>query len=275
MRDWLLPRVLELTYTAWDLEPFARDCGWFGPPFVWDEVRRFQVRCELDAAFFHLYGLNRADAAYILDTFPIVRRKDEAAHGTYRTRDTILALYDELAICTAESRVFANAALALPPADPRVAHGPRLPATQRPAFKSSDYFQHILPLITRLQPEGVEAGHVLHALEILAETEPRRIAVNDRDDGPWKQWAAGFPRGHMFSDAAATLIVLLGDGTLTRWQGRIRAAPDVHFVDESWLNADAFIALRLALDAPSEVVQRRRTETEQYFPELAKLLLVA
>lgn len=26
LRDWLLPRVLDLTYTAWDLEPFARDC---------------------------------------------------------------------------------------------------------------------------------------------------------------------------------------------------------------------------------------------------------
>ena len=52
---WFLPRVLELTYTAWDVEPFARDCGFDGPPFRWDEERRFQIRCELDAAFFHLY----------------------------------------------------------------------------------------------------------------------------------------------------------------------------------------------------------------------------
>ena len=107
--EFLLPRVLELTYTAWDLEPFARDCGWFGPPFVWDEGRRFQLRCELDAAFFHLYGLSRADAAYILDTFPIVRRKDEARTeeinaagevikpGRYITKDTILEIYDALA----------------------------------------------------------------------------------------------------------------------------------------------------------------------------------
>jgi hypothetical protein len=55
LRDWLLPRVLELTYTAWDLEAFAADCGWSGPPFRWDEERRFLLRCELDAAFFHLY----------------------------------------------------------------------------------------------------------------------------------------------------------------------------------------------------------------------------
>ncbi len=55
MLNWLLPRVLELTYTAWDLEPFARDIGWSGPPFLWDKERRFLIRCELDAAFFSLY----------------------------------------------------------------------------------------------------------------------------------------------------------------------------------------------------------------------------
>ena len=104
-KDWLLPRVLELTYTAWDLEPFARDCGHSGPPFRWDEDRRFLLRCELDAAFFHLYGLNRDDTAYILDTFPIVKRKDEEKHGHYRTKDRILEIYDALrAECAAHNR---------------------------------------------------------------------------------------------------------------------------------------------------------------------------
>jgi len=55
-KGWILLRVLELTYTAWDLEAFAQDCGWNGPPFRWDEKRRFLIRCELDAGFFHLYG---------------------------------------------------------------------------------------------------------------------------------------------------------------------------------------------------------------------------
>jgi hypothetical protein len=50
---WITPRVLELTYTAKDLQPFAKDCGYFGPPFRWDEERRFLLRCELDAAYFH------------------------------------------------------------------------------------------------------------------------------------------------------------------------------------------------------------------------------
>ena len=55
VKEWVLQRFLELTYTAWDLQPFAQDCGYSGPPFRWDEKRRFLLRCELDAAFFHLY----------------------------------------------------------------------------------------------------------------------------------------------------------------------------------------------------------------------------
>jgi hypothetical protein len=95
--DWLTPRVLELTYTAWDLARFARDLGYDGPPFMWAEERRSFLRAELDACFFHLYGIERDDVAYIMDTFPIVRRKDEAAYGEYRTARLILERYDEMA----------------------------------------------------------------------------------------------------------------------------------------------------------------------------------
>lgn len=96
-KSWISTRVIELQYTSRDMTPFAYDCGYDGPPFVWSEDRRFQLRCELDAAFFHLYGLNRDDTAYILDTFSIVRKKDEKFYGHYRTKDTILQTYDLLA----------------------------------------------------------------------------------------------------------------------------------------------------------------------------------
>ena len=119
----LLRRVLELVYTAHDMTPLARDCGYAGPPFVWDESRRFEIRCELDAAFFHLYlpadprgawrsaegeppeqlaalqkhfPTPRDAVAYILDQFPIVRQKDEEAHGRYRTKEGILEIYDAM-----------------------------------------------------------------------------------------------------------------------------------------------------------------------------------
>lgn len=121
-QQFLLPRTLELTYTSWDLEPFARDCGYAGAPFLWDEERRFMLRTELDAAFFHVYGLNRDDAAYILDTFPIVRRKDEQKFdGEYKTKTAILEVYDALAEATRTGQPY-QTRLDPPPADPRVAH---------------------------------------------------------------------------------------------------------------------------------------------------------
>ena len=97
IRDWLLLRVLELTYTAWGLKAFAEDCGDDGPPFIWDPERRFQLRCEIDAAFFHLYGISRDDTAYILDSFPVLKRSEEREHGEYRTKRGVLEIYDVLA----------------------------------------------------------------------------------------------------------------------------------------------------------------------------------
>jgi hypothetical protein len=129
LRDWLLPRVLELTYTAWDLEPFARDVGYDGPPFRWDPARRFLLRCELDAAFFHLYGLSCDDTDYVMDTFPIVRKHDEKAHGEYRTKRVILEIYNAMAEAARTGKPY-QTRLDPPPADPRVAH----PASTRPEW---------------------------------------------------------------------------------------------------------------------------------------------
>ncbi len=89
--------TLELTYTAWDIKAFAEDMGYDGPPYVWDEERRAQLRAQLDALYFHLYGIDRDDVDYIMETFPIVKRKDIAAHGFYRTKDLILRYYDDQA----------------------------------------------------------------------------------------------------------------------------------------------------------------------------------
>ena len=160
MRDWMLPRILELTYTAWDLLPFARDCGYDGPPFRWDDERRFLLRCELDAACFHLYlpadqrggwrparrsdgcphdetpqqlaeltscfPTPRAAVAYILDTFPILRRKDEQRYGEYRTKRVILDIYDAMQTAAATGEPF-RTRLDPPPADPRCGHPDRNP----------------------------------------------------------------------------------------------------------------------------------------------------
>ena len=115
--NFIAPRVIELTYTAWDLEPFALDLlkevgkdqwnKWFSKnpiaedgrprPFIWDVDRRFTLRCDLDALYFHLYEISRDDVDYIMETFPLMKRKDMAEYGSYRTKEVILAKYDELA----------------------------------------------------------------------------------------------------------------------------------------------------------------------------------
>ena len=102
--------VLELTYTAHDMAPFARDLGYVDskgevlPPFAWDEDRRLRLRAKLDALYFILYGVydperreaSRDDIAYIYGTFPIVERQEIAAHGHYRSRELALAWINAL-----------------------------------------------------------------------------------------------------------------------------------------------------------------------------------
>lgn len=107
---FIAPRVVELVYTAWELEPFARDMGYGGPPFAWDPDRRAVLRADLDGYYAHLYGLTRTELQYILDpasvkgpefpskTFPTLKRAEQKAYGEYRTERLVLAAYDALAL---------------------------------------------------------------------------------------------------------------------------------------------------------------------------------
>lgn len=97
--------VLELTYTAHDMAPFARDLGHVDadgevlPPFQWDEDRRFALRAKLDALYFILYGVwdaanpakSREDIRYVYSTFPIVEREERARYsGRFRSPELAL-----------------------------------------------------------------------------------------------------------------------------------------------------------------------------------------
>ncbi|MCM2370624.1 Eco57I restriction-modification methylase domain-containing protein [Aporhodopirellula aestuarii] len=168
---WLPNRVLELTFTAWDLEAFALDFGYKGPPFRWDEERRFRLRCELDAAYFHLYmgepeewGADNSElramfhtprdaVEYIMETFPIVKRKDIArtevkneagevvTPGTYVTKDTILEIYDEMATAIATGVPY-QTRLDPPPGPPTDEAGNFIPMAQ---WDQNNWPSHIHP----------------------------------------------------------------------------------------------------------------------------------
>lgn len=103
---YIVPRVLELTYTAHDLKPWAEDLGHHGPPFPYDPTRRAVMRAELDAWYARMYGLTRDELRYILDpsdthgpdypteTFRGLKSKELRAFGEYRTRRLVLEAWD-------------------------------------------------------------------------------------------------------------------------------------------------------------------------------------
>lgn len=93
--SWVSKRMLELVYSSWDMRAFAEDVGDVGSPFVWDEERRFAIRSELDAAYFHLYGVCRDDVDHIMNSFGAFRRNDPERFT--RTKKSILDVYDAMA----------------------------------------------------------------------------------------------------------------------------------------------------------------------------------
>ena len=102
--DILREIVLELTYTAHDMAPFAHEMGHVDKkgavlrPFPWDEERRLRLRAKLDAVYFHLYGVTaREDVRHVYATFPIVKRQEREAYGSYLSRDLCLAWMNALA----------------------------------------------------------------------------------------------------------------------------------------------------------------------------------
>jgi len=81
----------------WKVHLRAQEPEYPYPPFKWDEERRLYLRSKIEALFGHLLGLTRDEFDYILETFPIVKRKDEEKYGEYRTKRVILEYFDRLA----------------------------------------------------------------------------------------------------------------------------------------------------------------------------------
>ena len=114
--DFIVPRVLELTYTAHDLKPWADDLAAYDPrpaiqratPFAWSPERRAQLRAELDAYYARLYDLTRDELRYILDpsdvmgdeypseTFRVLKNNEMREFGEYRTQRLVLEAWDRL-----------------------------------------------------------------------------------------------------------------------------------------------------------------------------------
>ena len=105
LESWISERVLKLTCTAEDMLPLAEACDFRSGSFQteyggrlnkWDEGERAHLMAELDAAYFHLYGINRDDAEYILSTFKGIHARNPLLEDHRSTAEHILRVYDEL-----------------------------------------------------------------------------------------------------------------------------------------------------------------------------------
>ena len=118
--EWLKARVLELTYTSRDLESFARSLGDAGLPFISVEDRRSEIRAEIDAVMFRMYGFPQDSVGEMMDSFPIVRRNDVTRLGSYVTRDRILDRMAAIESSRCAKTVFRSSI------DPAPGNGPRV-----------------------------------------------------------------------------------------------------------------------------------------------------
>jgi hypothetical protein len=107
LEHWISERVLKLTCTAEDMIPLAQACDFKGSRgdgvHIWKDAERAELRAELDAAYFHLYGVERADAEYMLSTFTNTGLAPEDERGSRQglwkagsTGEMVLAAFDRL-----------------------------------------------------------------------------------------------------------------------------------------------------------------------------------
>jgi hypothetical protein len=120
-KSWLLDRVLELCYTNLVLSQFAADLGRDHPPFRWQPDRRILLQAEIDALVLHLYRLNRTQAEWLLDSFTVLRKYEEADHGEFRTKRVVLEVYDQISAAKRARRAY-ETRLKPAPADPSSCH---------------------------------------------------------------------------------------------------------------------------------------------------------
>jgi hypothetical protein len=105
LEAWISQRVLKLTCTAEDMLPLAEACGFTsgssraeygGRLNKWDEAERAELMAELDAAFFHLYGITRDDVEYILSTFKGIHERQPLFDGNSSIAQRIVQKYAEM-----------------------------------------------------------------------------------------------------------------------------------------------------------------------------------
>jgi hypothetical protein len=96
LKQWMVDRVLKLTCTSKDILPLAQAARSRATLHRWSDRERAELRAELDAAFFHLYGLSREDVLHVLETFQGFRTEAEPLANNEIGRNRIVSAFDQL-----------------------------------------------------------------------------------------------------------------------------------------------------------------------------------
>ena len=305
---WIFHRALELSYSAWDLEPFAQESGYEGPPFICDEERRFLIRCELDATFFHLYlghgEWNKSDnetdeqlaelkkyfptphhaVEYIMDTFPIVKRRDEEVYGSFRTKATILEIYDALTESIRTGKPY-QTRINPPPGPPCDMEGHFIPMEQwdsnnwpshihRPRPTAEPLVEIIFPNEPRIPLEAPGAYMQVFLLQLLRQAKTYvplvqvadaylavaypdfiKSKLNNKLKNSYGKWRERFNEGDSRNCFYPALKALVDKGQvhLKRDNSGIVAYIDNEWINDGnkpdpWIDSDARFCLGLAKD---------------------------
>jgi type I restriction-modification system DNA methylase subunit len=226
----IVPHVLELIYTSHSMEPFARDLGFDGPPFAWDENRRALLRAELDAWYARAYGLTRDELRYILDpadvmgedypseTFRVLKMREISALGEYRTQRLVLEAWDRMESGTVQ----ATAAVAT-----------QIDLTTLPdgAWEQSSSDGAILPqlaAIIKTLPGPTPAWKV--RLAALYALEPRYLTnrLTGAEQGQWLRLVGSAATPHTGTNVA-TLISQIN----TAWGQAVAQLRGMNVIDEN------------------------------------------
>jgi hypothetical protein len=256
--------VLELTYTAHDLRPWAEEvlseyerhfphhgslvADPFAPePFAFEPTRRLKLRAELDARYARLYGLSREQLRYILDpsdthgseypteTFRVLKNTEVRQYGEYRTRRLVLEAWD---------RAEASKPLSLPK------------EARMPAAEARVFWLEFLVAVARLTGDTLTLELLWQTYLILLSIQhitAEAHSVLGSDCDVWQESLAAEPAvPGVFADIVETLNA---NGKLQRQcRGRdiyLTVSDDIPVQPGSWRLYDAAAALAIQHARPA------------------------
>ena len=143
---------------------------------ILDQAERETAQAEIDAVIaLAVYGLSHDEFSDVLDTFPVVARRDLERYGEYRTKRVVLEIFDAMAAAGRFGTKYENK-LSPIPVRPQVTHPPLeggkvIPLPTRPvvpSIASSAPESAVVPDLATIAANAWTRPHTMERGEIQA-----------------------------------------------------------------------------------------------------------